>query len=519
MNNKLTVAYVRLSQEDIDKKSDYSESIYNQIGLIKSYAKNMGLTIDKEYIDDGYSGTNFNRPGFENLIDNIETGVVGVIISKDMSRLGRNFLETAYYISDYFPSKEVRYIAINDEFDSDNPNENDQEIVMQFKSLINDRYVKDIYVKRKQIAESKTNEGQFIGFIAPYGYKVVKKDKKRTLEIDEYAASIVKRIFTEIASGKTRQEVADELNKDKIIPPVLYMKMTPSRDKKYYYDWSDKTIYRILKNKTYTGKIVKRKSTKNNHLQEKREVIPIRDRETIDNCHQAIITEQLFEKANNKLIILKRKQKNDYNGAFGGLVICGECGRIMTACRRSDRPNVKYHFECTRVIDRKSCPNRTIADSKLNTIITSVLEEIIDDYVSEDEIVSQATKNLIKSERPNMKISYLKENIELYNKNIRDLYLKKTKGEITLEQFLETKKNETALREESEKLLKEILESKNEDVRKEEILEQYRHFINGDEFMNIALRDLVDKIVIYKNNTMKISFKFGLGKPKKVKLF
>jgi len=519
MDNRLTVAYVRLSQEDMNKLKDFSESIYNQIGLIKSYAKSMGLKIDKEYIDDGFSGTNFDRPGFEKLIDDIEKGIVGVIITKDMSRLGRNFIETAYYISEYFPKHGVRYIAINDEFDSENPNNSEQEIMLGFKSLINDRYVKDSSVKRKQIAEAKTNEGQFIGFIAPYGYKVIKQDGKRTLEIDEYASSIVKRIFTEIASGKTRQEVADGLNKDKIIPPVLYMNMTPSKNKKYYYDWSDKVIYRILKNKTYTGKIVKRKSSKKSYLQKKREVIPIRDRETIDNCHPVIITEQLFNEANDKLLVMKRKEKNDYCGLFSNLVICGECGRTMTACRRSDRANVKYFFSCTKVVDRKPCPNRTVADSKLRTVITSTLQEIIEDYVSEEEVITQATKNLIKSERPNLKISHLKEDIELHNKNIRNLYLQKTKGEITLEQFLETKKNETLLKEESEKLLKEILESKNEDIRKEEILEQYRHFINGDELMNSALRDLVDRIVVYKDNTMKISFKFGLGEPKKIRLF
>lgn len=519
VNNKLIVAYVRLSQEDLDKQNNFSESIYNQIDLIKSHAKIMGLKIDKEYIDDGYSGTNFNRPGFENLINDIEKGTVGLIITKDMSRLGRNFLETAYYISEYFPKKEVRYVAINDGYDSASLDDKDQEIVMQFKSLINDRYVKDIYIKRKQIAELKTNEGQFIGFIAPYGYKVLKKNKKRTLEIDDYAASIVKRIFTEITSGKNRREVADGLNKDRILPPVIYMNMTPSRNKKYYYDWSDKIVYRILKNQTYTGKIVKRKSIKNNYLQEKREFIPIKDRETISNCHQAIITEQLFKEANDKLIVMKRKQKKDYNGVFDGLVICGECGRVMTACRRSDRLNVKYRFECTKVIDRKPCPNRTIAESKLNSIIFSILQEIIGDYVSEDEIVKQVTKNMIRAERPNLKIAHLKDDIKLHNKNIRNLYLKKTKGEITLEQFLETKKNETLLKEKSEKLLKKILESKNEDIRKKEILKQYRYFMNDDDFINSTLQCLIDKIVIYRDSTIKILFKFRLDELKKVKLF
>ena len=266
------------------------------------------------------------------------------------------------------------------------------------------------------------------------------------------------------------------------------MKMTPRKDKKYYYDWSDKVVYRILKNKTYMGKIVKRKSTKKSHLQKKREFIPIRDRETIDNCHPAIISEKLFNEANNKLLKLKRKEKNDYCGLFSGLVICGECGRVMTACRRNDRKNIQYYFSCTKVVERKHCPNRTIADSKLRSIVSVILKEIIDD-------------------------------IELHNTNIRNLYLKKTKGEITLEQFLEGKKNETLLKEASEKLLKETLESKNENIRKSDIVEKYKHFLNGDEFMNIALRDLVDKIIIYKDNTVKISFKFGLGKPKKIKLF
>jgi len=519
MVKKLTVAYVRLSQEDVKKTKSFSESIYNQLGLIKTYAKSMDLSIDKEYIDDGFSGMSFDRPGFNELLDDIEKGVVGAVITKDLSRLGRNFIETAYYISEYFPKYNVRYIAINDEFDSENPNNNEQQIMLGFKTLINDRYVKDASIKRKQIAEAKTNDGQYIGYIAPYGYKVVKKDNRRTLEIDEYAARIVKRIFIEIASGKTREEVADGLNKDKIIPPIQYMRMTPNKHIKYNYDWSKAIIYRILKNETYTGKIVKRKSTKENHSQNKRDIIPIRDREVIENCHPIIISEQLFVEANSKLRFMKRKEKNDYCGLFSGLVICGECGRAMTSCKRSDRPNVRYHFACTRVVDRKKCPNRTIADSKLRTIVVSTLREIIDNYVCEDEISTKITKSIIKSDRPNLKIAHLKNDIELHNKNIRNLYMKKANGEITLEQFLDFKREEVFLKEKSEKLMKEILEFKNENSRKEEILEQYRHFINEDEFMNIALRDLIDKIVVYKDNSLKISFKFGLGSPKKVKLF
>ncbi len=519
-DNRLTVAYGRLSIEDLNKESDFSSSIYNQLGFIKSYAKGMGLSIDKEYIDDGYSGINFDRPGFEQLKDDIEKGLIRVVITKDLSRLGRDFIETAYYISEYFARHNVRYIAINDNYDSDNPDASDQEIMLSIRSLINDRYVKDASVKRKQVAEAKTEEGQFIGFIAPYGYKIKKIKDKRTLEIDEYAAGIVKRIFTEIASGKTREEVADGLNNDKVIPPVIYMKMTPNKNKKYYYDWSASVVYRILKNKTYTGRIVKRKSSKKDYHQKKREFIPLRDRETIDNCHPVIISDELFESANARLKTMKRKEKNNYSGLFSKLVICGECGRIMTACRvKKENGNIKYHFECTRVIDRKPCPNRTIADSKLRTIVSNTLEDIISNYVDEEDITTRATKDLLKTERPNLKISNLKDDIELHNTNIRNLYLQKTTGEISLDDFVEKKKNETFLKEQSEKLLKEVMESKNEEVRKEELLEKYNKFINDDEYINEITRDLIDKIVVYKDNTIKISFKFGLGEPKKIRLF
>lgn len=519
MDNRLTVAYVRLSCEDLNKLRGFSESVYNQLDLIKSYVKGIGLKIDNEYIDDGFSGMSFDRPAFEKLVDDIERGIVGVIVTKDMSRLGRDFIETAYYISEYFPKYGVRYIAINDEFDSYASNNNEQQIMLSFKSLINDRYVNDSSIKRKQIAESKTSEGQFIGFIAPYGYKIVEKNNKRTLEIDDYAAGIVKRIFAEIASGKSRKEVADGLNKDKIMPPVQYMKMTPSKHINYHYDWSDGAIYRILRNETYTGKIVKRKSIKRGHFQKKREIVPIRDRETIDNCHPIIITEQLFKEANDRLIVVKRKVKSDYCGLFSGLVICGECGCIMVPCRRSDRANVKYFFNCTKVVDRKSCLNRTITDSKLNTIIVSAVQEVIEDYVDEDEIITLATKNLIKFERSNLKILHLKEAIELCDKNIRKLYLQKTKGEMNIEQFLETKKKETLLKEKLEKLLIKISELKNENIRKQDVLEEYRHFNCAQKLINTALRDLVDKIVVYKDNTIVISFRFSLGNPVKIKLF
>jgi len=511
MSNRLTVAYVRLSKEDINKFNEFSSSIYNQLAIIQSYTSGIGLHIDKEYIDDGYSGANFDRPAFEKLKEDIERGIIGTVITKDLSRLGRNFIETAYYIVDYFPRNQVRYIAINDQFDSDSSDIHDQQIMMEIKALINDWYVQDVSIKRKQVASTKTEDGQFIGVIAPYGYRIKKENGRRTLEIDEYSAGIVKRIFIEIASGKTRSEVAVGLNKDEIMPPIIYMNMTQSKKKKYYFEWSDKIVYRILKNKTYTGKIVKRKSFKKDYHQKKRDFIPIRDRETIDNCHPVIITEELFNAANNQLKTMNRKEKIDYNGLFSKLVICGECGNIMTVCRRKrENGNIRYYFACTRVKDRCHCSNRTIADSKIQFIVTNTLKDFIHSYIDRDEIIRKAAKNLLKEERPNLKIDCLKEKIELHNTNIRNLYLKKTVGEISLEEFIKKKEVESLQKEQSEKLLKEVIESKNEDLRKQELKEKYNQFINSDHLIPQIIKDFIDKLIIYKDDTIQISFKFRL---------
>ena len=520
MEEKMTVSYTRISEEDLEKLKEFSVSIYNQLSLIKDYAERMNLKIDKEYIDDGFSGGNFDRPGFEELLNDIDKGKISTIITKDLSRLGRDFIETSYYIFDFFPKHNIRYIAINDCYDSDDENNTLDETMIAIKNVINDRYIHDSSIKRKQVAEAKTNNGEFIGFIAPYGYKVVKKDNKRTLEIDEYSSMIVKRIFTNIASGKSREEVAQELNEDKILPPVIYMNMTPSRNKKYYYDWSDKIVYRILKNETYTGNTVIRKSEKRNYKQKKRNVIPIRDREVIKNTHPAIISETLFKEANSKLKTLKRKEKNDYDGTFSGLVICGECGRVMTACRTvKDSGNVKYYFACTKVENRKKCPNRVLYDNKLRNIIEENLKDLIMSFGNDKMIIGQVTKELHNKERYNLKVSNLKKEIELYNINIRNLYLQKTKGEIDLQEFVRLKKEQTDLKTKCENELLEIKETSDINKIKTEVSKAYNGFINRDILLKEYIREIIEKIVIHKDNTIQIVYKFGISTPRTIKLF
>ena len=509
MEEKMTVSYTRISEEDLEKLKEFSVSIYNQLSLIKDYAERMNLKIDKEYIDDGFSGGNFDRPGFEELLNDIDKGKISTIITKDLSILGRDFIETSYYIFDFFPKHNIRYIAINDCYDSADENNTLDETMIAIKNVINDRYIHDSSIKRKQVAEAKTNNGEFIGFIAPYGYKVVKKDNKRTLEIDEYSSMIVKRIFTNIASGKSREEVAQELNEEKILPHVIYMNMTPSRNKKYYYDWSDKIIYRILKNETYTGNTVIRKSEKRNYKQKKRNVIPIRDREVIKNTHPAIISETLFKEANSKLKTLKRKEKNDYDGTFSGLVICGECGQVMKTCRIvKDNGSVKYYFSCNKVANRTKCSNRIMYNNKLIKTIEENLKGLIVSFDSENMSVEQLAKELYDKERYTLKIANLKHEVELYNINIKKLYLQKTKTEIDLQEFVKLKNEQTKLKEKCERELLMIKNISDINKIKNVVLKSYNNFISKDILLKEYIREIIDKVIIYKDNTVQIIYKF-----------
>lgn len=506
---KNIVSYVRVSREDRDNNGHFSCSINNQLNLIKSYVQSIGLSIDKEYIDDGYSGISFDRPGFNSLKEDIDKGIIEMVITKDISRLGRNFIETIYYISEYFVKNNIRYIAINDQYDSENLDSNHQEIIMQIKSLINDRYVRDASIKRKQIADLKTSNGQFIGALPPYGYKIKKVDNNRSLEIDDNVSFVIRRIFNEIASGKSRREVAEGLNNDGILPPVIYTNMTLCKNRKYYNEWSDKIIYRILKNRTYMGEVVKRKSFKQDYHQKKRSVISHADQEVICNCHPKIISKELFNLANSKLRKRKLGEKKEYNSLFTSLVQCGECGQNMLICRKQDKnEKISYYFKCVKIYDRNLCFNRTISISKLQKIVIYHLKDLLNDSEIDKKVIYMELKKSLSRQRFDLKIKNLKRNIEFHNANIKNLYLKKALGQIRMIDFVRQKENEILLKNQSTMLLKEVIESGNVKNRKKELLEMYDKFKNDNDFISIIVNELIDKIVIYKDNTIKISYKF-----------
>ena len=517
----MIVSYSRISFADGDKSKydiNNSRSIVNQINFINLYATKNGLFIDEEYVDDGYSGVNFDRPAFQRMIDDIEEGKIDTIITKDISRLGRNFLDTLYYITDYFPKHKIRYIAINDGYDSSNPDSGMCDMFLQVRTFLNERYIKNCSEKIRNVKQQQRDKNNYMGFVAPYGYKIVKKNGIRTLEIDKYASTIITRIFKEIANGNSRIEVAKQLNKEKILSPSVYMQMTTPSNRQYRKKWSAGAIYRIVRNRTYTGNIVYGRVIKKDY-KSKYEYVSLDERKTIKNTHPAIIEDELYNQANLNLKRLSKKKKNNYNGLFSGLVICGKCGRPMTAMQRTrSHGNITYHFSCGKIFDGKVCKSRTIADEKLKKIVSNILINIINEHIDDNRIIDTEKKNLLKRNQINNKIKGLQINISNYENEIKNNYLKKVNNEISIIDFINLRKDIMLKKKEDEKILKELLSRKEEETFRDNLYEKYCDFLTEDKILKYGLRELISEIIVYKDKLV-IKFNFSLSSDATVNLY
>ena len=466
----MNCAYIRLSEEDIKRNNNFSKSIENQIELIEEYAKNNQIKISKKFIDDGYSGINFCRPAFEEMLKQIEKNNIETIITKDFSRLGREYIETTFYITRYFPEHGIRYIAINENYDSLQASD---EIMVVIKGIVNDMYIKDTSKKIRDVKKRKTASGNFMGYIAPYGYIKVKDNNRITLIPDKKVAPIVTEIFKEVAKGKSKLQVANKLNEQKIITPMQYMSITKSKGKRYFDKWTEDIIYRIIRNEIYIGNTYIRKSIKENYRQKKRDYIRLNDRKVIENTHQAIVSKQLFLQANSSIKRNRAKESRikDYSSLLQGMVLCGECGKTMNISgAKKQNGKIVYNFYCSNA-KNGSCDNcRVISAPKLENIICDYLKNEIE-KVKQENII-----NNFFGKHNNIRI-------------IEDLYFKKINNEITEEDFIQKKKQYS------------------NEFRHNKLIEEYKEFQNKNCFMKYADR-FVRCIKFYKNRSIEVVLRF-----------
>ncbi|MBR3003282.1 MAG: recombinase family protein [Clostridia bacterium] len=507
MSNKKIAAYIRLSKED--EKDTESESITNQKELIKKYVEDNNLGECQYFIDDGYSGGNFERPQFKKLIKEIEKGNIRIVITKDTSRLGRDFIETSHYMFKYFPEHRIRYIAILENFDTANPN--GVEDMIPFQTIINDWYLKDISKKIKSVRQNKMRQGLYMGSTVPYGYKRSKNNNCK-FEIDEYSSKIVKKIFKMRLEGKTPTMIARKLSDEKINPPSIYYGKNINKSYTTYI-WGFSTINQILQNEIYIGNLVQRKFDKVNYKSKKKVKLNKDEWIIVENFVEPIISKEEFkavqEMKNKKIGSCQKK----YDYILKGLVICGDCGKTMTVRRRIiKRKNKENSYDtyycCSSNIRYRNgvCSLHYFQEQKLNKLVLERLSEILNKHSNREKMreVWNKRKNYESKQKEIKKeIAYYQNNKKTIELALKNLYLDKTNSIISNEEFIglkaelekDNKKNAEKIRE-----LEEKIKQKNLD-NIEQIIDKFINFQNPSKQI---LMELINKIEIMENKQVKV---------------
>ena len=372
---KKTALYCRLSQDD-GIEGD-SNSIQNQKAILQKFAEDHHFPSPCFYVDDGFSGGNFQRPAFQQMISDMENGEIGIIVTKDLSRLGRNQLHTGLYIEERFPMFGVRYIAINDNVDTDSSESND---LMPFKNLFNEWFIRDTSRKIRAVLKAKAERGERLGTRAPYGYRKDPDTKK--LIVDEEAAAIVRRIFAMCAGGSGPSQIARILKKEQILTPTMYAYtkygMTHTGlDTQRPYHWSGDTVADMLENEIYLGNTVNMKySTKS--YKDKRRVEHSREECLVfENTHPALVTQEVWDIVQRVRKNKRRRTNMDEQNKYSGLVFCADCGSNMVLHWTHTMSASYNHFTCrTYKKDGEACTGHYIRECVLDEVVLEDLRRV-----------------------------------------------------------------------------------------------------------------------------------------------
>lgn len=343
---KITALYCRLSQEDANEGD--SNSITNQKDILLRYAKEHRFPNPTFFVDDGYSGTNYDRPGFQQMLSEIEAGKVVVVLTKDLSRLGRNSSLTGLYINFTFPKYSVRYIAINDHFDTIDPNSTDNDVA-GIKNWFNEFFAKDTSRKIRAVQKAKGERGVPLTTNVPFGYRKDPEDRTKWI-VDEAAALVVKRIFKLCMEGRGPMQIAKLLQAEKVLNPTSYKRRegikSPSPETADPYHWNTNTVVHILERREYTGCTVNFKTYTNSIWDKKQRETPIEKQAVFYNTHPAIIEQEVFDKVQQIRKQRHRRTKTGKISLFSGMVYCADCGAKMRYCTTNYFEKRQDHFVC-----------------------------------------------------------------------------------------------------------------------------------------------------------------------------
>ena len=519
--------YIRLSQEDNDNREDKQESnsITSQKALLNEFIEDHNdLIVYDIYVDDGYTGTDFNRPGFQRLLEDMRNGNINCVLVKDLSRLGRNYIEVGNYIEQIFPLFNIRFIAINDNVDSFKNPTSSNTILVPFKNLINDEYARDTSIKIKSALNGRKKKGEFVGSFPSYGYVKDEKDKHK-LVIDEESAEIVRRIFEwKVNEGLGNLSICHRLNDMGVLNPTGYKKKklnqnySNSKMKTEDYSWCPSTVRNILKNDVYIGNVTQGKRKVKSYKIHKVEQVSEDEWITVENMHEPIIDKELFFKAQKLRQVDTRVQNTGTLSIWAGILRCRDCGRSMHKkyCKNASGRVYEYYICGTyRKKSNKLCTKHTL---KVEELENSVLETIklhikllidIEDIL--EKVNKSRTQKLTNENIESIKLSKEKE-IEKISNIKRCLYEDWKHEDITRDEYIEYKQK---YEQDIKRIKRSIMNLDSQKERQEELIagnskwvESFKKNKNITELDRDIITELIDNIEVYENKKIKIHFKF-----------
>ncbi|UMM47430.1 recombinase family protein [Lawsonibacter asaccharolyticus] len=504
--------YIRLSKED--ESEGPSQSVQNQESLLREFVQQHRLIVYDTYIDDGWSGTSFDRPAFQRMITDIEEKKVNMVITKDLSRLGRDYILTGHYMERYFPEHRVRYISLLDGIDTGvDSTAND---ITPFRAIMNDMYAKDISKKIKSVKRDKQRKGQFIGGKPVYGYKMHPTEKNKIV-IDEEVAPVVRRIFALALSGMSCRNIAALLNQEGVPTPATYANLPVARPGPYTGLWSSERISDMLQNETYIGNMVQGRSVKISYKSKKCLRQNPANWVVVEGTHEPLVDAETFRKV--RLLVNSRKhtRSRTYDFLLKGLIFCHECGYPLAVLNRKNAKGEDVLYFVCRTYQRFTkagvCTCHSIKEKTVTDAVIAKVREVCQSYLNPDElfpVAREAVENARKQSGLEMELQTLQAKIDGLTANLDRMYTDRLSGLLPEADFQRIFGRIKLEREQLEEKRQALEFQKKSPVRSEDRARELVHrFIETAGESRELLVSLIERVELTEDKKVIIKFRFA----------
>lgn len=501
--------YMRLSKED--ENDGPSQSVQNQEALLREFVQRHGISKYRTYADDGWSGTNFERPAFQRMIGDIEAGLINLVITKDLSRLGRDYILTGYYLERYFPEHRIRYISLLDGVDTGiETGAND---ITPFRAILNDLYAKDISKKIKAVKREKQRRGLFIGGKPAYGYQMHPTEQNRIV-VDEVVAPVVRKIFALASTGLSCRKIAARLNEEGVLSPGLYCGRTTASQSPHAGLWSSARISEMLQNEIYLGNMVQGRRIKVSYKSKKCQRQRPEDWVVVEGTHPPLVDPATFALVQRHLESRRHTRSRRYDFLLKGLIFCHECGAALGVMNRKNASGEDVLYFVCRTYQRNTgaCTCHAIGEARVTQAVVQQVRRICTAVVSEEELRSLAAEEVRKI---HLRKSAADERMELckrmdrMNTALDQLYLDRANDLLSEDDFQRVLKT---IRKERQRLQEMCIELAEQNA--EENQEQITPQALVDDFLEQAfstrevLVQLLERVELTNDKRVILKFRF-----------